>query len=505
MTFSRRLAGALLAAATLSGLAAATPASAGEGPLVAFVSPEDGASVSGTVAIEADAFSMDDAVEVVGISFAVDGQAVGTDTTYPYTASWVATPGDHIISAEATDSLGDTGFASVAVTVGGSTMPQQPRTDVPADPAAPINENLKVTAPAAGECKVTYALDDSALTIPHDVVEVVPSAGTLEDGHVLFYNLAEAKAVTLTAHAYNGTELVAQSLPATVQMTPCRPTVTMSPTTGVVPRVFTATAGLNYGSIDPSTLDPSLWTVQFLVDGVKVAEDAEAPYAASINASRLVGAHTLVARAVNQHGVATSNSAPGRVTVDSATVLTVTKNAVRSGGYGTVVGTLKAVNNGAALANQKVGVFAWIAGAWKPVATRYTNTAGQASYVAKTVVRTSYQFRYAGVPGLRAATGTGEIGATLPVSTTINKTAYRAPGSAVVTGKVLVAGTHWVQQQVSRDGRTWAPLSTVKVLNTTAKATTVAPARGTYYYRTVRLADAKYSASPSNVVKLVVG
>ena len=505
MTLPRRLAGAVLAAATLTGLVAATPAAAGEGPLVAFVSPEDGASVSGTVTIEADAFSMDDAVTVTGITFAVDGVSVGTDTEWPYTASWTATPGDHILSAEATDSLGDTGFASVQVTVGASDMPNAPRTDVPTSPTAPVDAGLVVTAPAAGECSVTYTVDDSALAVPHDSVEVMPSAGTIETPGTLFFNLAQAQAVTLTAYAYSGTDLVAQSAPATVQMTPCRPTVTVAPTTGVVPRVFPATAALNYGPVDPSTLDPSLWTVQFFVDGVKVAEDAEAPYAASINASRLVGAHTLVARAVNQFGVVTQNSAPGRVTVDSATTLAVTRNAVISGSYGTVVGTLKAVNNGAALANQKVGVFAWIAGAWKPVATRYTNAAGQASYVARTAVRTGYQFRYAGVAGLRPSTGSGEIGATLPVSTAINKASYRAPGSAVVTGKVLVAGTHWVQQQVSRDGRSWAPLVTVKLLNTTAKATTVAPARGTYYYRTVRLADAKYSASPSNVVKLVVG
>ena len=503
MTLSRRLAGAFLAAATLSGLAAATPAHAGDGPLVAFVSPEDGASVSGTVAIEADAFSMDDSVDVVGISFAVDGQSVGSDSTYPYTASWQATPGTHIISAEATDSLGDTGFASVEVSVGTSSMPNAPRTDDPVVPTAPVDAGLVVTAPAAGECRITYAVSDSGLTLPHDTIELIPSAGAVEDGNVLFYNLAEAKAVTLTAYAYSGTDLVAQSAPATVQMTPCRPTVTVAPSTCVVPRVFTATAGLSYGAIEPTTLDPALWTVEFYLDGVRVATDAEAPYAASINASRLVGAHSLVARAVNQFGVATQNSPTGRVVVDSATVLSVTRTAVRSGGYGTVTGTLKAVNNGAALANQKVAVYAW-AGSWKPVAVRYTNAAGQASYVAKTAVRTGYQFRYAGVAGLRAATGNGEIGALLPVSASINKASYRAPSSAAVTGKVLVAGTHWVQHQVSRDGRSWAPISTVKVLNTTAKAVTVAPGRGTYYYRVVRLGDARFTASPSNVVKLTV-
>jgi YVTN family beta-propeller protein len=94
-------------------------------PAVSLTSPAGGAQVTGTVAIAATA---SDAVGVTSVTFLVDGAAIATDTSSPYTASWSTTSvaaGSHTIRAEARDAAGNVGTsAAVSVTV---TVPSAPR------------------------------------------------------------------------------------------------------------------------------------------------------------------------------------------------------------------------------------------------------------------------------------------------------------------------------------------------------------------------------------------
>jgi len=88
-------------------------------PTVSVSSPAGGATVSGTVAITANAA---DNVGVVGVKFFVDGTQIGAeDTTAPYSASWntsTAGEGTHTITAQARDAAGNTTTsAGVSVTV----------------------------------------------------------------------------------------------------------------------------------------------------------------------------------------------------------------------------------------------------------------------------------------------------------------------------------------------------------------------------------------------------
>ena len=92
-------------------------------PSVSVTNPSDGATVSGTVSVTADA-SDDNGVSQV--QFFVDGGSIGTDSdgSDGWSTSWDTTTtsdGDHTVTAEATDTAGQTASDSVTVTVDNTT------------------------------------------------------------------------------------------------------------------------------------------------------------------------------------------------------------------------------------------------------------------------------------------------------------------------------------------------------------------------------------------------
>ena len=100
-------------------------------PTVAITAPANGASVSGTITISANA---SDNVGVVGVRFFVDGVLLSAeDTAAPYAAAWnttFATNGSHSLSAVARDAAGKTATAAVSVTVANGAT-QSPYTGTP--------------------------------------------------------------------------------------------------------------------------------------------------------------------------------------------------------------------------------------------------------------------------------------------------------------------------------------------------------------------------------------
>ena len=94
-------------------------------PTVSVTAPSAGATVSGDVAVTATAA---DNVAVAGVSFFVDGQAVGAeDTSAPYSVSWPTTSGtngSHSLTARARDAAGNQATSTaVAVTVSNQAPP----------------------------------------------------------------------------------------------------------------------------------------------------------------------------------------------------------------------------------------------------------------------------------------------------------------------------------------------------------------------------------------------
>jgi hypothetical protein len=88
-------------------------------PIVSITSPANGASVSGTVQLQASASAASPAT-VAQVQFLLDGQPLGSPvTSSPYTYSWKVgstSPGTHTLSARVTDSSGDVSTAT-AITV----------------------------------------------------------------------------------------------------------------------------------------------------------------------------------------------------------------------------------------------------------------------------------------------------------------------------------------------------------------------------------------------------
>ena len=86
-------------------------------PAVAITYPANGATVSRTVSVTADA---SDNVGVTKVEFLVDGALRATDTSAPYGFSWdthADGKGQHTLSAKAYDAAGNTATASITVTV----------------------------------------------------------------------------------------------------------------------------------------------------------------------------------------------------------------------------------------------------------------------------------------------------------------------------------------------------------------------------------------------------
>ena len=95
-------------------------------PTVSITAPADGATVSGTVTVSANA---SDNAAVAGVQFKVDGANIGSeDTTAPYSVSWDSTTalnGSHTLTAVARDTSGNTA-TSIGVPVTTSNVDTTP-------------------------------------------------------------------------------------------------------------------------------------------------------------------------------------------------------------------------------------------------------------------------------------------------------------------------------------------------------------------------------------------
>jgi hypothetical protein len=91
------------------------------------VSPTNGQSVTGQITLSATATDAGSGVK--DVRFLVDGAAVGTDATSPYSIGWNAsgaTNGTHSITAVATDNANNsTTSTAISVTVTGGTTTKQ--------------------------------------------------------------------------------------------------------------------------------------------------------------------------------------------------------------------------------------------------------------------------------------------------------------------------------------------------------------------------------------------
>jgi hypothetical protein len=268
-------------------------------PTVAVSAPTEGATVGGTVSLEATA-SDDNAVAAVQLR--VDGAPVGApDTTPPYTASWntlTLLDGDHTVSAVATDTAGlSTTSAAVAVHV------HNPATVRLTSPTAGSTvEGTSVTvkyqkrgdwAPGDGK-HVHLRLDGGDVKMDFDT-----------DGDQSYtFSGVPGGPHTVTATVADGSHVEQPDSGDSVAFSTTAPD-TSPPTVSLTAPAAGATVSGTVGVTADAADDKGVAGVQFLLDGAPLgAEDTSAPYAATWDTTLSAnGAHTLTARArdaVNQ-------------------------------------------------------------------------------------------------------------------------------------------------------------------------------------------------------------
>ncbi|MGE5624314.1 MAG: Ig-like domain-containing protein [Bacillota bacterium] len=325
-------------------------------PTVSMTAPVNGATVSGTVTVSADA---SDNVGVAGVQFLLDGAALGTeDTNAPYSVSWntVNVPnGTHRLSAMARDASGNTS-TSAAVTVTVSNGPPPDTTPPAVNMTAPANGatvsgNVTVSANASdnvGVAGVQFELDGAALG-----AEVTSAPYSISWNSTSVANGSHS--LTAVARDAAGNHTTATPVNVTVSNQSQPPPDTTPPTVSMTAPANGATVSGNVTVSANASDNVGVVGVQFKLDGANLGpEDTSAPYSITWNsAGASNGSHSLTAVARDAAGNKTTATSV-TVTVSNSsgdtTPPTVSITAPASGS--TVTGTVTV----SATASDNVGV-----------------------------------------------------------------------------------------------------------------------------------------------------
>ncbi|HYF12331.1 MAG TPA: Ig-like domain-containing protein, partial [Actinomycetota bacterium] len=282
--------------------------SADSPPAVTVTAPSEGATVSGTVAVEASAT---DDRGVTQVEFSVDGSSIGTDTngadgwSVPWNTTLVA-DGTHTVTARASDALGQTGTDSNNVVVDNVATPPTVSVTSPAE-GATVSGTVLVQASASddeGVTEVAFSVDGAAIGTDTDGTNGWSASWDtlteLDGAHVVTATATDTSGSTSTdSNAVN-----VDNTPPVVAVSSPLSGATVSGTTPVE-----ATASDN----------TAVASVQFFADGASIGTDTSPTggWSVSWDTTRVGdGAHTLTATAKDAAGH-TTTSAPVVVNVDN--------------------------------------------------------------------------------------------------------------------------------------------------------------------------------------------
>jgi hypothetical protein len=89
-----------------------------QAPLITIDYPQDGQTLSRsahpTITFQV---TVQENLELEGVSYFIDGEAIGTQDQAPFAYSWQATPGEHILRVEAVDLAGNSSEAAITFLV----------------------------------------------------------------------------------------------------------------------------------------------------------------------------------------------------------------------------------------------------------------------------------------------------------------------------------------------------------------------------------------------------
>ncbi len=298
-------------------ITASTPPPDTTPPTVAITAPANGATVSATVTVSANA---SDNVGVAGVQFYVDGATLGAeDTAGPYSVSWDTTSaanGSHTLTAIARDAAGNrTTSATVTVTVSNTIPDTTPPTVAITAPAngATVSATVSVSANASdnvGVAGVQFYVDGATLGAEDTASPYSVSWDTTSVAN-------GSHALTAIARDAAGNRTTSATVTVTVSnTTPDTTPPTVAITAPAAGATVSATVNVSANASD----NVGVAGVQFYVDGTTLgAEDTATPYSVSWDTTRVAnGAHALTAVARDAAGNRTTSAAVS-VTVSNAT------------------------------------------------------------------------------------------------------------------------------------------------------------------------------------------
>ncbi len=306
-------------------------------PIVSITAPGGGASVTGSVDLQASA--SDDSGTVSSVSYYIDGSAtpLATKTTAPYTYTWdsaTVSNGTHTIVAKAIDPAGNVGTSntvSVSVTNGKPDLVVTSITISPTSPkvgdlvsfSATIKNQGTATTTSGASYNVSFSVDGTQ-------VAWTGNFGSLAAGATKTLSATDGPSGSSTWTATSGTHAVAAAVDVLNQVAesnesnnslnlsvtpgavdPQSPVISITAPSAVTPirgtQSFTATATDNVG----------VTKVEFYVDGSLKSTDTSNPYSYSWDTTTATNAsHSLQTKAYDAVGNVGTSSIT--VTVDNA-------------------------------------------------------------------------------------------------------------------------------------------------------------------------------------------
>ncbi len=317
-------------------------------PTVSIASPANGATVSGTITVSANA---SDNVGVAGVRILLDGVNLGAeDTASPYSVSWNTTGaanGSHTLTAVARDAAGNTRTsAAVTVTVSNDTI--RPTVTInqaasQADPssASPINFTVVFSEQVSGFTASDVSISGTAGGTKTATVSGGPNAYNVAvSGMTSSGTVIATIAAGVAQDAAGNTNTASTSTDNTVQFN--LPDTT-APTVSITSPASGATVSGTAVTVTASAADETgVAGVRFFVGAMEIGvEDSAAPYQASWNTTTVAdGSYTLTAVARDAAGntrtsdavtVTVSNGPPPDTAPPSASITSPANGATVSG------------------------------------------------------------------------------------------------------------------------------------------------------------------------------
>jgi hypothetical protein len=317
-------------------------------PGVVLTAPAPGATFASasTLPIVATALAPDSSIGRV--DFYAGETLLGSVLTAPYEFAWTnLTPGAQLLTAKAYDVQGNMGISTpVAVTVT-MTSHQPPTVNLTAP-----SENSTYGAPAIIALSSTAAATGASIAkVEFFANTTLVASVTAPPFNATWKNVAAGR-YALTAKATDSLGAMATSTPVTVTVNANQPPqVTL--TTPVDGQTFAGgdTISLSAAASDP---DGTIVRVEFYVDTALVGSATSAPYGTTWS-SAVPGRHVLLAKAVDDHGLATtSTSIAIQVATQALTIATPAAGASVMADFVLVSGTYRAPPNSGVTVNDVV-------------------------------------------------------------------------------------------------------------------------------------------------------